>query len=87
MTHRGISYGAVVLVLKNPPVQETEGLIPGSGRSPGAGNGTLLQCSCLANPCGRRSLVGYSPWSHKESDTTERESTDSKVWSPARICC
>ena len=21
---------------------------------------------------GQRSLVGYSPWSHKESDTTER---------------
>ena len=21
---------------------------------------------------GRRSLVGYSPWDHKESDTTER---------------
>ena len=21
---------------------------------------------------GRRSLVGYSPWGHKESDTTER---------------
>ena len=24
---------------------------------------------------GRRSLVGYSPWGHKESDTTERLST------------
>ena len=22
--------------------------------------------------CGRRSLVGYSPWGHEESDTTER---------------
>ena len=26
------------------------GLIPGSGRSPGEGNGTPLQCSCLGNP-------------------------------------
>ena len=25
------------------------GLIPGSGRSPGGGNGNLLQCSCLGN--------------------------------------
>jgi len=25
------------------------GLIPGSGRSPGEGNGNLLQCSCLRN--------------------------------------
>ena len=24
---------------------------------------------------GQRSLVGYSPWGHKESDTTERPST------------
>jgi len=26
------------------------GLIPGSGRSPGEGNGNLLQNSCLGNP-------------------------------------
>ena len=26
------------------------GLIPGSGRSPGEGNGNLLQYSCLKNP-------------------------------------
>ena len=26
------------------------GSIPGSGRSPGEGNGNLLQCSCLENP-------------------------------------
>ena len=46
------------------------GLIPGSGRSPGEGNGTLIQYYCLENPM-ERSLVGYSPWGHKESDTTE----------------
>ena len=27
--------------------------IPGSGRSPGAGNGNPLQCSCLENPMSR----------------------------------
>ena len=30
------------------------------------------QYSCLENPQGQRSLVGYSPWDHKESDRTER---------------
>ena len=29
------------------------GSIPESGRSPGVGNGTLLQCSCLKNFLGR----------------------------------
>ena len=29
------------------------GLIPGSGRSPGEGNGTPLQYSCLENPMDR----------------------------------
>ena len=47
------------------------GSIPGSGRSPGEGNGTPLQYSCLEKSHGQRSLVGYSPWGHKESDTTE----------------
>ena len=32
----------MVLKLKN--------MIPGSGRSPGEGNGNPLQCSCLENP-------------------------------------
>ena len=29
------------------------GSIPGSGRSPGEGNGIPLQCSCLENPMDR----------------------------------
>ena len=44
---------------------------PGLGRSPGEGHGNPLQYSCLENPHGRSSLVGYSPWGRKESDTTE----------------
>ena len=48
------------------------GLIPGLGRSPGGGHGNALQYSCLENPHGQRSLGGgYSPWGHKELDTTE----------------
>ena len=46
-------------------------LIPGLGRSPGGGHGNPLQYSCLENPYGQRSLVGYSPWGRKELDMTE----------------
>ena len=49
--------------------------IPGLGRSPGGVHGNPLQYSCLENPHGQRSLVGYSPWGRKESDMTERLST------------
>ena len=114
-------------LVKNPSaMQETPGLISGSGRSPGQGIGyplqyswallswtrlerlkraserasrrlrICLQCrrpgldpwvgkigghdnplqySHLENPHGQRSLVGYSPWGHKESDMAERLST------------
>ena len=47
------------------------GLILGLGRYPGGGHGNPLQYSCVENPSGQRSLVGYSPWGHKESDMTE----------------
>ena len=49
-----------------------QGSIPGSGRSPGEGNGYPLQYTCLENPHGQRSLAGYSPWSYKESDIAEQ---------------
>ena len=46
------------------------GLIPGLGRSPGEGNGHLLQDSCLEN-----SMVGGAWWATvhgvAESDMTE----------------
>ena len=45
--------------------------IPGSGRSPGGGHGNPLQYSCLENPHGQRSLLGYSPWGRLELDMTE----------------
>ena len=47
------------------------GSIPGLGRSSRGGHGNLLQYSCLKNPHGQRNVGGYSPWGHKESDTTE----------------
>ena len=47
------------------------GSIPGSGRSPGEGNGNPLQY-LPGKSHGQRSLVGYSRGGHKESDTTEQ---------------
>ena len=47
-------------MVKNPPANAGDirdvGLIPGSGRSPGVGNGKSLQYSCLENFLVRR------PW-------------------------
>ena len=44
----------VVQVVKNLPANAGDirdsGLIPGSGRSPGEGNGNSLQYFCLGNP-------------------------------------
>ena len=45
------------------------GLIPGSRRSPGDGNGTPVFLPGKSH--GQRSLVGYSLWGYKESDMTE----------------
>ena len=45
--------------------------IPGSGRSPGEGNGNPLQYSCLENSMDKF-LAGYSPWDRKELDLTQR---------------
>ena len=44
-------------VVKNPPACAGDtadvGILPGSGRSPGEGNGNLFQYSCLENPMDR----------------------------------
>ena len=48
-------------VVKNPSANAGDmGLIPGSGRSSGEGNGNPLQYSCLGNPMERRAW-----WSHR----------------------
>ena len=48
---RDFPYGPVV---KNSPANVGDsGLIPGSGRSPGEGNGNPRQYSCLGNPVAR----------------------------------
>ena len=44
----------VIQMVKNLPANAGDlGLIPQSGRSPGAGNGNPLQDSCLENPMDR----------------------------------
>ena len=62
----------VALVLKNLPASAGDrrdvGSIPGSSLRGEHGN--PLQYSCLENPLAM-GLVGYSPWGHKESETTE----------------
>ena len=50
-------------------------MIPRLRRSAGGRHGNLLQYSCLENPLGQKSLVGYSPRGRKELDATERLST------------
>ena len=67
--YMGFPSGSMV---KNPPANAEEiSLITGSRRFPGGEHGNPLQYSCLENPHGERSLVGYSPYYHKELDTTE----------------
>ena len=63
-------------VVKNPPASAGDARdmdsIPGSGRSPGGGNGNLLQYACLKNSIDRGgSFRSYSSRGHKDSDMTE----------------
>ena len=58
-------------VVKNLPANARDvGSIPGSGRSPGEGNGNPLQFSCLENPMDGGAWLVHG--SRKEWDTTER---------------
>ena len=55
--HNAIKTSQVVLVVKNPSASADDirdmGSVSGLGRSPGEGNGNLLQYSCLENPMDR----------------------------------
>ena len=63
-------------MVKNPPANAGDtkdmGSIPGLGRSPGVGNGNLLQYSCLESSMDREA---WQSMGHKESDLTEQLST------------
>ena len=62
------------LVVKNPRANAGDrrgsGSIPGWGRSPGGGHGPTPVC-LPGESHGQRSLVGYSPQGHTQSDTPE----------------
>ena len=67
LINRGFPGGSVV---KNLPVNAGDvSLMPRWGRSPGEGNGSPLQYSCLENPMDNGVWwVDYSPLGCKESD-------------------
>ena len=73
MQLKGFPGGSLV---KNLPVNAGDagdtGLIPGSGRSPGGGNGNLLQYSYLGNSMDREAWQATVHGGHKEQDMTER---------------
>ena len=62
------------------------GSIPGSRRSPGRGNGNPFTVFLLGKSHGQRSLMGYSPWGHKESDTTEHTYIEDIIYMSYLIC-
>ena len=56
-------------MVKNPPANAGDlDSIPGSGRSPGEGNGNPFKYSSLGNPMDRGPVQGVT----KESDRTEQ---------------
>ena len=58
-------------VVKNLPANAGDtGLIPGSGRSPGEGNGNPLQYPCLENSMNKGAWQANSPWGHKGLEMT-----------------
>ena len=76
--HPGFPGGSVV---KNPPASAGDirnvGLTPGSKKMPWRRKWQPTPVFLPGKSHGQKSLTGYNPWGHKESDTTERlEHTD-----------
>ena len=74
------------MVIKNSPVKQETGLIPGSGRAPGGGNGHPLQYFCLGNSKDRETwrakqvgvtgggqTVGYNLVTKQQQQTSNTE--------------
>ena len=59
------------------------GSISGLRRSPGGGYGNPLQYSCLENPHGQTSLLGYSPWGHRVRHDWVTKHKTQHIWQGA----
>ena len=71
-------------VVQNPPANaEDVSSVPGSGRSPGIGNGNALQYSCLENSMDRgawwATVHGVAKSQTRLSDYTQVNLSDPKV--------
>ena len=73
----------VAQTLKDLPAMQA-GSIPGSGRSPGEGNGSPLQCSCLGNPTDRGAWWATVLGVTKELGTTDQLNNNSVICNPPR---
>ena len=76
-------------VVKNPPANLGDaGLIPGSRRSLGEGNGTPLLYSFLPGKShGQRGLVGHSPQGHKRVGMTQWLNNKGASQRRVSFCC
>ena len=77
-------------MLKNSPANAGDtGSIPGSGSSPGGGNGTPLQSSCLENSMDRGARRAAVPAVTRRVNTPEHTCTPmqrSRLSTHARLC-
>ena len=58
-------------IVKNPPAKADLGFIPGSGRVPWRRKWQPTPVFLSGKPHRQRSLAGYSPQGHKESDRSK----------------
>ena len=63
------------------------GLIPGSGRVPGEGNGNPLQYTCLGIPMDRMSQADYSPRDYKKNLVTKQQQERHNPTSSQYVAC
>ena len=72
------SQGSVVKNLS--AIAGDAGLIPGLGKSPGVGNDSPLQYSCLGNPMDRGAWQATVHGVAKELDTTYQLNNNRMIW-------